>query len=339
MSLPHRLRFTASAIFIAATSGLSAFAAESPSADPLDSVRSEEFVPLTPEGEDRAAFAERDVNRDGWLSGSEMIGITHYDLNGNLEVDSDEFLSGRAAERILLRDGTVVPEDIDLFEGLDSTGSGYISGIDIERGGIGSFDVDMNGRVTRKEFYDGRARQRREIAERAAAEREAEARRRAQTGEPEPPPPLDEELLPKPGFMRGWVLTPDGDPVPEFTIEFIGYNIDADNPQIDGRRKGDPNLIGRVKGLGGYYQIRLPDGSFGFAANIVIPTAAGPKEYPLRTEIDRQTIDYIEVERRNEGVVKNMVWDPGSSEIKSGASMQTSDKGDADESSDKPDAN
>jgi Ca2+-binding EF-hand superfamily protein len=284
----------------------------------MDSVPSDEFSPKTPEQEDQAAFAERDVNKDGWLSGSEIIGINHYDLDGDLEVDLSEFLSGRAAERILLRDGTVVPEDIDLFEGLDSTGSGYISGIDIERGGISSFDVDQNGRVTRKEFYDGRARQRREIAERAAAARAEEAKRRAQTGEPEPAPPLDEELTPKPGFMRGWVLTPGGDPVPEFTIEFVGYNIDAENPRIHGRGTSDPNLIGRVRGRGGYYQIRLPEGSFGFAANIIIPSSEGPKQYPLRTAIDRQTIDYIEVERRNEGVVKNMVWDPESSEIVSG---------------------
>lgn len=323
MSLPHQLRITCAAVFVSTISGAVVVAAELPAENPAGSGAAGEFAPLTPEAEDMAAFVERDVNRDGWLSGSEMMGINHYDLDGNIEVDADEFLAGRATERILLRDGSVVPEDIDLFEGLDSTGSGYISGIDIERGGIGSFDVDMNGRVTRQEFYDGRARQRREIADRAAAMREAEARRRSQTGEPEPPPPLDEELLPKPGFMRGWVLTPKGDPVPEFTIEFVGYNIDSDNPQINGRGIGDPNLIGRVRGQGGYYQIRLPDSSFGFAASIMIPTDDGPKHYPLRTAIDRQTIDYIEVERRNDGVVKNMVWDPASSEIKAGSTLQT----------------
>lgn len=327
MSLPHQLRNISAAVFAVAISGVVGVAADLPPGDPLSSAPAEEFAPLTPEAEDRAAFAERDVNRDGWLSGSEMMGINHYDLDGNIEVDSDEFLAGRAAERILLRDGSVVPEDIDLFEGLDSTGSGYISGIDIERGGIGSFDVDMNGRVTRSEFYDGRARQRRDIAERAAAMRDAEARRRSQTGEPEPPPPLDEELLPKPGFMRGWVLTPDGIPVPEFTIEFVGYNIDTDNPRINGRGTSDPNLIGRVRGQGGYYQIRLPDSSFGFAASIMIPTPDGPKHYPLRTVIDSQTIDYIEIERRNDGVVKNMVWDPRSSEIKPGSTLHSTEQG------------
>jgi hypothetical protein len=88
-------------------------------------------------------------------------------------------------------------------------------------------------------------------------------------------------------------------------------------------------LIGRVRGQGGYYQIRLPDSSFGFAASIMIPTAEGPKQYPLRTAIDRQTIDYIEVERRNDGVVKNMVWDPAASEIMSGVSKPDAGKTDA----------
>jgi len=279
----------------------------------------DEPLPLSPEEQDRAAFRERDVNQDGWLSGSEIIGISHYDVDGNAEVAEDEFVAGRAGERILLREGTVLPEDIDLFDGLDSTGSGYISGVDIERGGVASFDSDGNGRVTRQEFYSGRQRLRRELEARARAAQEAESRRRAAAGEPEPAPPLDEVLKPKPGFMRGRVLTPDGKPVDQFTIEFIGYNIDASDPSIVARRNEEPNLIGRVQGRDGYYEVRLPNSSFGLAASITIPTDAGPKQYPLRSEIEAKTIDYIEVERRNDGVVKNMIWDPAAGEIKSGA--------------------
>jgi hypothetical protein len=269
-----------------------------------------------PEGEDAARFAEIDVNKDGWLSGSEVIGLRHYDVNGDGEVTRDEFLAGRAAERLLLREGAVLPEDIDLFDGLDSTGSGYISGVDIERGGVGSFDADKNGRVTRQEFYDGRAQLRREMEERVRLAREAEARRRAAAGEPEPPPPLGVELKPKKGFMRGRVLTPDGKPVERFTVEFVGFDIDQNDPRIAGTVGGDPNLIGRYEGRQGYYEIRLPDGSFGFAASIEIPTPAGPKRYPLRSAEEKRTIDYIEVERSSEGVVKNLVWDPAASEIK-----------------------
>lgn len=296
----------------------SLYAAESdtPSAD---APAVEAVMAPTAEEQDRTAFHERDVNQDGWLSGSEIVGISHYDVDGNAEITEDEFLGGRAGERILLREGTVLPEDIDLFDGLDSTGSGYISGVDIERGGVASFDSDGNGRVTRQEFYGGRQRLRRELEARALAAREAESRRRAAAGEPEPAPPLDEELKPKPGFMRGRVLTPDGKPVEQFTIEFIGYNIDASDPSIVARRNEEPNLIGRVQGRDGYYEVRLPNSSFGLAASITIPTDAGPKQYPLRSEIEAKTIDYIEVERRNEGVVKNMIWDPAVGEIKSGA--------------------
>ncbi len=280
-----------------------------------------ESRPATPEAFDLVAFGERDVNRDGWLSGTEALGIRHYDANADGDVDETEFLAGRAAERVQLREGSVLPEDIDLFNGLDSTGSGYISGIDIERGGVGAFDIDGNGRVTRQEFIEGRIRQRREIEQRIAAAKEAERRRRQATGEPEPAPPLDEVLKPKRGLMRGRVLTPDGKPVSQFTMEVIGYNIDARNPRIEGRQFEEPNLIGRWVGREGYYEIRLPEGSFGFAASITINTDAGPRTYPLRAEGERQTIDFIEVQRTGDGVVKNMIWDPSAGEIKSGPSV------------------
>lgn len=278
--------------------------------------RPTDFGPRTIEDEDLAQFDELDVNKDGWLSGSEAIGLRHYDESTDGEINRDEFLAGRAGERLLLRDGSILPEDIDLFTALDSTGSGYISGLDIERGSVADFDADHNQRVTRPEFYEGRARQRREMEERARAAREAESRRRLAAGEPEPAPPLDEVLKPRKGMMRGRVLTPDGKPVLQFTMEIVAYNIDQKNPRIDGRALDEPNLIGQYNGREGYYEIRLPDGSFGFAATITIPTSDGPKRYPLRATGDRQTIDYIEIQRSGEGVVKNLIWDPSSSEIK-----------------------
>lgn len=318
MRLPHRLTPGLAAFLALAASlpGQNAQNAPSQTQPATSAAPARDLRPRTPEDEDAARFAELDLNKDGWLSGSEAVGLRHYDADANGEITLDEFLGGRAGERVLLREGSVLPEDIDLFTGLDSTGSGYISGLDIERGGVAVFDADRNGRVTRQEFYEGRIRLRREMEERARAAREAESRRRLAAGEPEPAPPLDEVLKPKKGIMRGRVLTPEGKPVPHFTIEFAGYNVDQKDPRIDGRGIADPNLIGRVEGRDGYYEIRLPDGSFGFAASITIPTNGSSKKYPLRTVEDRQTIDYIEIERSSDGVVKNMVWDPASSEIK-----------------------
>ncbi|MNC98774.1 hypothetical protein D3C83_168410 [compost metagenome] len=46
-----------------------------------------------------------------------------------------------------------------------------------------------------------------------------------------------------------------------------------------------------------------------------MPAEGGAKRYPLRAVDERQTIDYIEMQRSGEGVVKNMIWDPKSTEI------------------------
>lgn len=300
-------------------------AAQPVTTDLNELVSDEAFAEQADADPDVQAFRNFDQNQDGWLSGSEAFGLLHYDLNRDGEITLDEFLGGRASERMMLQAGTALPEDFDLFDALDSNGAGYISGVDIERGGVGSFDADGNGRITREEFFRGRVQMRKAIELQAKAAREAEIKRRVAAGEPMPAPPLDQPLQPKMGMMIGRVLTPDGEPVDRFTIEFVGYNIDDARPSIDGRGIADPNLIGRVKGRDGYYEIRLPDGSFGFAAHITIPTDGGPKSYPLRTAGDRQTIDYIEVQRNSRGVIKNMVWDPSSAEIVRPSGSSTED--------------
>lgn len=317
MRLPLRpcVQIAAALFVLASASGQTPESASPPASQPT--TPSDDFRPRTVEDEDSAQFSELDLNKDGWLSGSESVGLRHYDQSVDGEINLAEFLAGRASERLMLRDGSILPEDIDLFSALDSTGSGYISGVDIERGGVANFDTDHNSRVTRQEFYDGRARLRHEMAERARKAQEEEKRRRLAAGEPEPAPPIDEVLKPRKGMMRGRVLTPDGKPVMEFTMEIVAYNIDEKRPKIDEAVLDEPNLVGRYNGRSGYYEIRLPDGSFGFAATITIPTPDGPKRYPLRAAGDRQTIDYIEIQRSGDGVVKNLIWDPSSSEIKS----------------------
>ncbi len=261
--------------------------------------------------EDEELFDQLDRNEDGWLSGVELGSTRVYDTDGNGEVTRIEFLAGRASDRLQIQEGTILEEDVRFFHQMDSTQSGYLSGTDIRNAGAESFDLDFDGRVTRAEFLSGRMMERKaaeEQARRLLAEKEAEDNRRRAANEAVEGPALDQPLVPKKGFMIGRVLTVDGEPLPLFTIEFAGYDIvEKSLEELNG---DDPNLIGRVKGKGGYYEIRLPDGSFGFVASVIIPTADGLRRFPLREEgsSHRNHLDYVEVNRRSEGVIKNLIW-------------------------------
>jgi hypothetical protein len=260
--------------------------------------------------EDEELFDQLDRNEDGWLSGVELGTTRVYDLDRNGEVTRIEFLSGRASDRLQIQEGTILEEDVHFFYQMDSTQSGYLSGTDIRKAEAEGFDFDFDGRVTRAEFLAGRALERKaaeEQARRLLAAKEAEDRRRRAANEAIDGPPLDQPLVPKKGFMIGRVLTVDRDPLPSFTIEFAGYDI-VSQP-LESLNGGDPNLIGRVNGKDGYYEIRLPDGSFGFVASVIIPTADGLRRFPLKEEdADHTNLDYVEVNHSNEGVIKNLIW-------------------------------
>ena len=90
--------------------------------------------------------------------------------------------------------------------------------------------------------------------------------------------------------------------------------------QDQSRRQAIASAGGARGGHSGRLRVRA-DGSFGFAANIIIPTSNGPRQYPLRTATERQTIDYIEAEWRGEGAIKNIIWDPVAGELRPGALM------------------
>jgi hypothetical protein len=264
-----------------------------------------ELLPL----EDEQLFDQLDQNEDGWLSGVELGDARVYDIDRDGEVTRIEFLSGRANDRLQIQEGTILEEDVRFFHQMDSTQSGYLSGTDIRNAGAESFDLDYDGRVTRAEFLTGRALERKaaeEQAQRLRAAKEAEDNRRRAANEAIEGPPIDQPLVPKKGFMIGRVLTEDGDPLPAFTIEFAGYDI-VSQP-LEELNGGDPNMIGRVNGQDGYYEIRLPDGSFGFVASVIIPTSDGLRRFPLKAEDGPTSLDYVEVNRGNEGVIKNLIW-------------------------------
>jgi hypothetical protein len=256
-------------------------------------------------------FKLADLNQDGWLSGTEVGPYRAYDADGDGEVTELEFMAGRSRDRIEVAEGLITTEDIERFAAFDSTSSGYLSGTDIIRASAGGYDADFDGRVTRIEYFQGRDRDRRRAAEleaRLAEQRRRENERRRNAGEAVDAPAWGEVLTPRKGFMIGWVTTIDGEPLPEFTIEIAAYDVAEDS--IVMKMEGEPEMIGRFKARDGYYEVRLPDGSFGFVASVILEGPDGPTKYPLRGEGRvLSQLDYVEIDRSSEGVVKNLVWE------------------------------
>ena len=263
-------------------------------------------------GETEAELFQRaDLNRDGWLSGIEVGAYRGYDADGDGEVTELEFMAGRARDRLRIEEGRLTQADIDLFAGYDSTYSGYLSGTDIARAGAGAYDTDFDGRVTREEFFAGRERDRRAAVAREAQlteERRRENERRRAAGEAVEAPAWGQPLAPRKGFMIGWVMSADGEPLPEFTIEVLAYDVGEES--LVRKLEGEPQMVGRFKAKDGYYEVRLPDRSFGFVASVILDGPQGPTKYPLRAEGPVEShLDYVEIDRSSEGVVKNLVWD------------------------------
>lgn len=260
---------------------------------------------------DDSLFLQTDRNQDGWLSGVEIGLYRAYDADRDGEVTELEFLAGRARDRLSIEEGRIVPEDIERFNNYDSTLSGYLSGTDITAAGAGNYDADFDGRVTRDEYFFGRERDRREAAERAARleeQRRREYDRRRAAGEAVEAPAWGEPLLPRKGFMIGWVMTADGEPLPDFTIEVVAFDVGTESLVM--RTDREPHMIGRFKAKDGYYEVRLPDGSFGFVASVILEGPDGPRKFPLKTEgFDQSQFDYVEINRSTEGVVKNLIWE------------------------------
>jgi hypothetical protein len=262
-------------------------------------------------GSEESLFQQADRNQDGWLSGVEVGLYRAYDADRDGEVTELEFLAGRARDRLGVEEGRILPEDIERFNGYDSTMSGYLSGTDIAVAGAGNYDGNFDGRVTREEYFSGRERDRREAAEREARlaeQRWRENERRRAAGEAVEAPAWGEPLLPRKGFMIGWVMTADGEPLPDFTIEIVAFDADKESLVVKSDR--EPQMIGRFKAKDGYYEVRLPDGSFGFVASVILEGPDGPKRFPLKTEgLDESHLDYVEIDRSTEGVVKNLIWE------------------------------
>lgn len=120
-------------------------------------------------------------------------------------------------------------------------------------------------------------------------------------------PALDATLVPRPGMMIGRVMTRDGRPVPRFTIEYAAYEAGKDGVRMSS--KGEPNAVAQVEGRDGYYEIRLPEGSFGLVSGVTLPLLEGKQTFRFWAETPGLTrLDFLEIERGNPGVIKNFVW-------------------------------
>jgi len=120
-------------------------------------------------------------------------------------------------------------------------------------------------------------------------------------------PPLDEPLVARPGLMIGRVMTWDGRPVPRFTIEYAAYTVGSDGVRLTD--EAEPNAVAKVEGRDGYYEIRLPEGSYGLVSGVTLPLLEGSQTFRFWAETPGVTkLDFLEVEKGSPGVIKNFVW-------------------------------
>jgi len=122
-----------------------------------------------------------------------------------------------------------------------------------------------------------------------------------------PAPPLDEPLVARPGMMIGRVMTWDGRPVPRFTIEYAAYAVGSDGVRLDSEL--EPNVVAKIDGRDGYYEIRLPEGSYGLVSGVTLPLLEGSQTFRFWAETPgTRKLDFMEVRKGNPGVIKNFVW-------------------------------
>ena len=83
---------------------------------------------------------ERDITKDGYLSGTELRGFEHLDTNGDKEVTNAEFMAAAGDWQSVLRER-------------DVTEDGYLSGTEMR--GLEHLDANGDKRVTKAEYVAG----------------------------------------------------------------------------------------------------------------------------------------------------------------------------------------
>lgn len=97
-------------------------------------------------------FRSLDENKDGVLTGTEATGLRRLDKDGDGRITEKEYLKGLAAED---RDKQDLKHDKE-FKSLDINEDDVLSGTEAKN--LGAFDADKDGKVTRQEYLDGRAK-------------------------------------------------------------------------------------------------------------------------------------------------------------------------------------
>lgn len=107
---------------------------------------------------DDEVFSKLDTNEDGVLSGKEATTVRQFDADKDGEVTKAEYLAGIVSERKAL----LSINDSKLFAERDTNEDDVLSGKEIK--GFENYDADSDGEVSRKEFDQGRAADRKKIA-------------------------------------------------------------------------------------------------------------------------------------------------------------------------------
>ncbi len=125
-------------------------------------------------GDDEETFTKLDTNEDGVLSGSEATNSLAFDADKDGEVTKAEYLAGMTA----LRKRVLAIDDGQLFGELDVNEDEVLSGKELR--GFEKYDSDGDAEVSRKEFDQGRAAERRALGVPDKAEVARQARQKFQ---------------------------------------------------------------------------------------------------------------------------------------------------------------
>lgn len=96
-------------------------------------------------------FKEKDLNKDGVLTGSELKGVKKFDSNQDKSISKDEFLAGKKAQTKELHDKLREKA----FDKVDTNDDGILTGN--EKAKLKQFDKDGNGEISKEEFQAGRS--------------------------------------------------------------------------------------------------------------------------------------------------------------------------------------